>query len=135
MLVPWVVGVPKLAAAQAGATTTLDCSVDNEVVLPSEFKTLRTAVQGYNAYISAQAQQRGWAYVDINELEAYKADPTKVASFPTLPSGPSQPNVLFGSFFTLDGVHPSAALHRIFADSIISAVNRKYGTTIPFAGP
>ena len=135
VLVPWVVGVPKLAAAQAGATTTLDCSVDNEVVLPSEYKTLRTAVQGYNAYISAQAQQRGWAYVDINQLEAYKADPTKVASFPTLPTPPSQPNVLFGSYFTLDGVHPSAAFHRIFADSIISAVNRKYGTTIPFVGP
>lgn len=135
VLVPWVVGVPKLAAAQAGATTTLDCSVDNEVVLPSEYKTLRTAVQGYNVYISAQAQQRGWAYVDINQLEAYRADPTKVASFPTLPSGPSQPNVLFGSFFTLDGVHPSAALHRVFADSIISAINRHYGTTIPFVGP
>jgi hypothetical protein len=136
VLVPWVVGVPKLAAAQAGAPTTLDCSVDNEVVLPSEYKTLRTAVAGYDAYISAQAQQRGWAYVDINQLEApLKADPTKVASFPTLPTGPAQPNVLFGSYFTLDGVHPSAAFHRIFADSIISAVNRQYGTTIPFVGP
>jgi lysophospholipase L1-like esterase len=135
VFVPWVVGVPKLAAAQAGATTTLDCSVDNEVVLPSEYKTLRTAVQGYNAYISAQAQHRGWAYVDINALEAYRADPTKIASFPTLPTPPSQPNVLFGSYFTLDGVHPSAAFHRVFADSIISAVNRTYGTTIPFAGP
>jgi lysophospholipase L1-like esterase len=135
VLVPWVVGVPKLAAAKAGATTTLDCSVDTEVVLPSEYKTLRTAVAGYNAYISAQAQQRGWAYVDINGLVAYKADPTKIASFPILPTPPSQPNVLFGSYYTLDGVHPSAAFHRVFTDSIISAVNRTYGTTIPFAGP
>ena len=134
-LVPWVVGVPKLFAAKGGTPTTLDCSVDNEVVLPSEYKTLRTAVAGYNAYISAQAQQRGWAYVDITQLAAYKADPTKIASFPTLPNPPSQPNVLLGSYFTLDGVHPSAAFHRIFADSIISAVNRTYGTTIPFAGP
>jgi lysophospholipase L1-like esterase len=135
VLVPWVVGVPKLAAAQAGATTTLDCSVDNEVVLPSEYKILRDAVQGYNAYIAGAARQRAWAYVDISALAAYKADPTKIASFPTLPTGPSQPNVLFGSYYTLDGVHPSAAFHRIFADSIISAVNRTYGTTIPFAGP
>lgn len=135
VLVPWTVGVPKLAAAQLGAPTTLDCSVDNEVVLPSEYKGLRDAVEGYNTYISAQAQQRGWAYVDINALAAYKADPTKIASFPNLPTGPSQPNVLFGSYFTLDGVHPSAAFHRVFADSIISAVNRTYGTTIPFAGP
>ena len=135
VLVPWPVGVPKIAAAAAGSPTTLDCSVDNEVVLPAEYKVLRDAVQGYNAYISAQAQQRGWAYVDIDELAAYKADPTKIATFPTLPTGPSQPNVLFGSYFTLDGVHPSAAFHRIFTDSIISAVNRTYGTTIPFVGP
>ena len=135
VLVPWIVGVPKIAAAAAGASTTLDCSVDNEVVLPAEYKVLRDAVQGYNAYISAQAQQRGWAYVDIDELAAYKADPTKIASFPTLPTGPSQPNVLFGSYFSLDGVHPSAAFHRIFTDSIISAVNKTYGTTIPFIGP
>ena len=135
MLVPWVVGVPKLAAAQAGAATTLDCSVDNEVVLPLEYKNLRNAVQGYNTYISAQAQQRGWAYVDMNQLEADRADPAKVAPFPILPNPPSQPNVLFGTFFTLDGVHPSAVLQRVFADSIISAVNRTYGTTIPFAGP
>jgi len=135
VLVPWVVGMPKLAAAAAGASTALDCSVDNEVVVPSEYKVLRDAVKGYNAYISAQAQQRGWAYVDINQLAAYKADPTKIATFPTLPTGPSQPNVLFGSYFSLDGVHPSAAFHRVFADSIISAVNRTYETSIPFAGP
>ena len=139
VLVPWTVGVPKISAAAAGApvgpATTVDCSLDNEVVLPSEYKTLRTAVAGYDAYISAQAQQRGWAYVDINGLAAYKADPTKIASFPILPTPPSQPNVLFGSYYTLDGVHPSAAFHRIFTDSIISAVNRTYGTTIPFAGP
>lgn len=135
VLVPWVVGVPKIAAAQAMVPTTLDCSVDNEVVLPAEYKTLKTAVQGYNTYISAQAQARGWAYVDINELEAYRADPTKIASFPQLPTGPSQPNVLFGTFFSLDGVHPSAAFHRVFADSIISAINRTYATTIPFVGP
>ncbi len=135
VLVPWVVGMPKLAAAAAGASTALDCSVDNEVVVPSEYKVLRDAVKGYNAYISAQAQQRGWAYVDINQLAAYKADPTKIATFPTLPTGPSQPNVLFGSYFSLDGVHPSAAFHRVFADSIISAVNRTYETSIPFAEP
>jgi phospholipase/lecithinase/hemolysin len=130
------VGIPRIAAAAAGAATAVDCSVDNDVVLPSEYRGLRNAVQGYNAYISAQAQQRGWAYVDINQFEAaYKADPTKIAAFPSLPTGPGQPNVLFGSYFTLDGVHPSAAFHRIFTDSIISAVNRTYGTTIPFVGP
>jgi hypothetical protein len=148
VLVPWPVGVGKIAAAQAGAPTTLDCSLDNEVVLPSEFANLRLAVHGYNDYISTQAQQRGWAYLDVNPtLLAAKAEPItagqfpKVASFPCLPGAPCggtstpAPNVLFGTYFTLDGVHPSAAAHRVIADSVISVVNQTYSTTIPFVGP
>jgi len=153
VLVPWTVGVAKIAAAQAapGVTFTLDCSVDNEVVLPSEFANLRLAVAGFNAYISNQAQQRGWAYFDVNPtLLAAKAEPItpgqfpKIASFPCIPGGPCGgtmtptspvPNILFGTYFSLDGVHPGAAAHRVIADSVISAVNHTYGTTIPFAGP
>ncbi len=136
VLVPWTVGVPKLQAAQAGASTAVDCTIDNEVVLPAEYKRMRDAVAGFNVYLSTQATQRGWAFFDPNPaLVAYRADPTKIAPFPTLPTGPSQPNVLFGTFFTLDGVHPSAAAHRVVADSLISAINAKYGTTIPFVGP
>jgi phospholipase/lecithinase/hemolysin len=32
-------------------------------------------------------------------------------------------------------VHPSTAAHRVIADTLIAAVNRTYGTSIPFAGP
>jgi hypothetical protein len=136
VLVPWTVGVPKISAAAKGTATTVDCTVDNEVVLPAEYKVMRDAVAGFNAFISAQATQHNWAYVDPNPiLLAYRADPTKIAPFPSLPTGPSQPNVLFGSFFSLDGVHPSAAAHRVVADSLIAAINKKYGTTIPFVGP
>ncbi len=148
VLVPWIVGVPLIAAALGGATDTLDCSVDAAVVLPGEFKNLRNAVLGYNTYIAAQAQQRGWAYVDVNTpLQAYRnaapvaGQPPLITIFPCLPGGPcggttdATPNVVFGTYFTLDGVHPSAAAHRVIADSLISAVNTTYGTKIPFAGP
>ncbi len=152
VLVPWPVGVGKIGAAAAGAphgpATTVDCSLDNEVVRPGEFANLRLAVAGYNAYISNQAQQRGWAYLDVNpSLVAAKAEPItpgqfpKIASFPCIPGAPCGgtttplPNVLFGIYFSLDGVHPSGAAHRVIADSVISAVNHTYGTTLPFAGP
>jgi hypothetical protein len=148
VLVPWTVGVPKIAAAAAGASTTLDCSADNEVVLPAELANLRAAVQGYNTYISDQAQQRGWAYIDVNPtLVAAKAEAIaagqqpKITTFPCLPGGPcggttnATPSVLFGTYFTLDGVHPSATAHRVVADLVIAAVNQTYGTTIPAIGP
>jgi GDSL-like lipase/acylhydrolase family protein len=147
VLVPWTVGVPKVVAAFTGSAT-LDCSVDNEVVLPAEFKRLRDAVAGYNTYISDQAQQRGWAYVDLNPaLGAAKAEAPvagqlpKIAAFPCLPGGPcggttnATANILFGTYYSLDGVHPSGAAHRVLADLVIAAVNQTYGTTIPAVGP
>lgn len=150
ILVPWTVGVPKLSAAQAGVPQVLDCSVDAQVVTPFEYKTMRDAVAGYNAFIAAQAAQRNWAFVDPNPpLLAAKADQPlvaqqafpKIALFPCFPGKPCGsklnpgPAVLFGTYFSLDGVHPSEVAHRLLADSLISAVNRTYGTGIPFAGP
>jgi hypothetical protein len=136
ILVPWTVGITMLSAAAEGAHTTLDCSVDAEVVTPAEFKGLRDAVAGYNAFIQQQATAHGWAYLDLNPtLVASKANPALITTFPNLPSAATGGNVTFGSFFSLDGVHPSSAAHRVIADSIISAVNATYQTTIPFAGP
>jgi phospholipase/lecithinase/hemolysin len=110
--------------------------VDAEVVTPAEFKGLRDAVAGYNAFIQQQATAHGWAYLDVNPtLVASKANPALITTFPNLPSAATGGNVTFGSFFSLDGVHPSSAAHRVIADSIISAVNATYQTTIPFAGP
>ncbi len=152
ILVPWTVGVTKLSAAAAGSPQTLDCSIDAQVVTPLEYKTMRDAVVGYNAFIAAQAAAHSWPYVDPNPtLAAAKAEPAvagqypKVAVFPCLPfpgapcggkTTPTSPaNVLFGTYFSLDGVHPTAEAHRVLADTLISAVNRAYGTSIPFAGP
>ena len=133
-LIPWSVGIPKLAAAQAGVPQTIDCATDTEVVTAAEYKVMRDAVQGYNAYITAQAAARGWALLDVNPtLGAAKANPALITSFPNLPSAASGGNVTFGSYFSLDGVHPSSLAHRVIADSLISAVNRTYATTIPFA--
>jgi phospholipase/lecithinase/hemolysin len=32
--------------------------------------------------------------------------------------------------FTLDGVHPSAAAHKIIADSLLSTINATFGTSV-----
>jgi phospholipase/lecithinase/hemolysin len=122
-----------LRAAQ-GIPGGVDCSVDADVVTVAERDNIHAAVTGYNAFIQAQATARGWPYIDLNAmLLGYRAQ-GKIPQFPALPTAPGQ-SVLFGPLFSLDGVHPSSAGHRILADSLISTVNRAYGTSIPFAGP
>lgn len=134
-LVPWPVGVPLILAAAQGASDTLDCTVDNKVVSGTELAGLHAAVTGFNAHIQTVAANNGWAYLDPNPaLLAARADtttPRKVEAFPKIPANPLAAPVTFGTFFTLDGVHPSALAHQVVASAIAGAINTQYGTTLP----
>ncbi|HQR17594.1 MAG TPA: SGNH/GDSL hydrolase family protein [Gemmatimonadales bacterium] len=130
-LIPWTIALTKLkTAAVAHVPQTMDCSIDAEVVTPAELTNMQTAVVGYNSYISTQATARGMAYFDPNPtLQA--ADDSQVRPIPDfLPALAGQP-VTFGTWFSLDGVHPSTAAHQVIADSLVATVNLKFGTSIP----
>jgi hypothetical protein len=131
ILVPWPIGVPKIAAAAAGGATNLDCSVDAEVVTPSEYAGLRNAVVGFNTYIQAQAAARGFAFVDVNAPLQVQVGLGQIPPFPDLSQALSGGNIGFGLYFSLDGVDPSTFAHRVVADSVASAINQTYGTTLP----
>ena len=76
------------------------------------------------------ATARGMAYLDPNPtLQA--ADTIQVRPVPNfLPALAGQP-VTFGTWFSLDGVHPSTIAHQVIADSLVSTVNAFFGTSIP----
>ena len=102
--------------------------VGNVYVLDAaEQSAVSDTVNEYNALIAAEADTLGFAYFDPNPaLVALKVS-GGVPSFPDL----LQPTAAFGRFFSLDGVHPTAAAHVLLANAIIDAVNAKYGTSIP----
>jgi lysophospholipase L1-like esterase len=86
-----------------------------------------STVASYNAYIKAKADSLGFAYYDPNpRLAALRANGS-IPIFPSLTT-PTQP---FGTFFSVDGVHPAAAAHVLLAQDIVTAVNAKYQSTIP----
>ncbi len=130
-LIPWTKAVPLLAAAAGGAPQTMDCSIDALVISPTELAAMQTAVGQFNAYIQAEATSRGMAYLDVNPpllaLVATGAIPSIPDLLPALAGG----SVGFGPYFTLDGVHPSTLAHQVVTDSLVSAVNRFFGTSIP----
>src|SRR5882762_2949027 len=80
VLVGFPYGAALLGAAQAGAPRNLDCAdTVAQIVVPKELVKLVTAVTAYNAYISAQATTRGWAYLDPNaKLAALATDTAQV---------------------------------------------------------
>lgn len=132
-LIPWTVGIARIGAAAQGTPTSLDCAADTDAILAEEVATIETAVAGYNAYISQQAQQRGWAYFDPNgPFQALKAQGL-IPPFPDITDLATGGPISFGPYISLDGLHPSTLAHQTVADSLAAVVNRTYDTEIPFA--
>src|SRR6266508_2542740 len=130
-LVPFPYGAALLGAAQLGAPRNLDCGdTVAAVVVPKELGKLAGAVLAYNTYISGQATTRGWAYLNPNTaLDSLRTVPTAVRPFPLI-GQPCSANP-FGTAFSCDAVHPSAATHRLIAQKLRDAINAAYTTTIP----
>lgn len=131
-LVPWPVALTKLGAAQLGVPSEINCTVDAEVISAAEIAAMQTAVAGYNAHIAAVGAANDWPVVDANATLAFQRAnvPGAILPFPDvslLPAGP----IAFGTLFSMDGIHPSTLAHRLIADSVASAINLKYGTTLP----
>lgn len=134
--IPWTIGVNRIATAAGdpGNTYTIDCTLDAEVVTPSELANLAQAVSDFNAFISSEAGSRGWAYVDINPtLQAEVGG--QIPLFPDISAALTGGSVGFGPLFSLDGVHPSAAAHRLVADLLATEVNQTFETSVPVPVP
>lgn len=133
-LVPFFYGLGLIAAAQAapvGGPFVLNCGTDDLVITKPEFLKLHNSVLAFNAYISAQATARGYAYFDPNvALAQLKADTTQVAFFPHAPPDPRATTAPFGTAFSFDGVHPSATTHKLVANALLAVINAKYGTSL-----
>jgi phospholipase/lecithinase/hemolysin len=92
----------------------------------NEITQIRSAVQDYNNFLSQEAQDRGWAYVDANSvLDNLHSDPTLVPRFPDLQNTPT-----FGPVFSEDGIHPNSEAHQLIANEFINAINSKYGSSL-----
>ena len=92
-----------------------------------EQATVSTTVAAYNAAIRTKAEALGWAYFDPNPaLETLRA----TGAIPPVPQlgDPVNP---FGTYISLDGVHPRRSAHVLVANGIIAAINAEYGTNLP----
>lgn len=122
-----------LARAQEGEFVELDCVNDPPVLTGPEVQQVVGAVLAYNAAIQNEADERGWAFFDPNPALAALRAQGEIPLFPNT-SGTDAVVRPFGDFFSRDGVHPSTTTHRIVADSLASAINQQFGTSLPVGG-
>jgi lysophospholipase L1-like esterase len=125
-----LVSVDIITAIRAGEVAGISCATTAPFTLDTIKQGVITlSVTAYNAYISGAAASAGFAYLDPNPtLVGLKA----TGAVPAIPNflSATQP---FGPLITLDGVHPSALLQQLIANSLIRTINAKYGVAIDTA--
>ncbi|HTE45935.1 MAG TPA: SGNH/GDSL hydrolase family protein [Gemmatimonadaceae bacterium] len=100
---------------------------DNGILDVAEQATVTATINGYNAYIKAKADSIGFAYYDPNPtLAAFRTS----GAIPPFPNLTTPTTLIFGQYFSLDGVHPSAAAHVVLANDLINVINTKFGTKL-----
>ena len=117
---------PAQISCARGADPTNPLVGDLFVHDPTENATLTAVIDGYNAFIKSRADALGFAYFDPNPTLAALRGTASVNLFPNYGSATNP----FGTFFSLDGVHPSAEGQRLFANNLITVINAKYGTSL-----
>ncbi len=114
----------------------------NSLLTPAETQTLADRTQTYNSVLQQEAEDRGWAYVNVNAaLGALYAAGTDTPTDPSDDLVPKFPNLdsdqpTFGTFFSEDGVHPSSATHQVVTNLFVDAINAEYDTSLePIEAP
>jgi hypothetical protein len=114
---------PKIEAILRG---TLAPPLPANVVLTADgAKQIRTAVDGYNAFIAFEAQAKGAALVDIHELFALVQARGLVVGGQRLTTG------FLGGVFSLDGVHPTNTGYAVVANKFVKALDSAFAAGIP----
>lgn len=125
--------LPSLAAAarDSSKTLTLSCAdrpgVADYVLTPSDVATITQTITAINTAIKAAAEKRGFAYAETTGYyTGFRTAPPAFSAATFLSS-----DLPYGLAVSLDGVQPSATGQAYLADDVATALNAKYGWSIP----
>ena len=120
----------KAAQAAGQPAPTLSCAdipgTQDYVLTPADMAAVDAQLAEMNAHIRGVASDNGFAFYDLDPLYGQRDLKAEFSATSVLMS--HQP---YGPFISLDGVHPSAAGHRILAREAAKALNRTYHLAIP----
>jgi hypothetical protein len=113
---------PEQAQLVLNAVSGID---DQDVLDMSELNAIANARMSYNAIIESIAQDKGLAFVDVNQL---LIDSQNGVPFD---GGVMTSDFVTGGAFSLDAVHLTPRGYAYIANATIQAINETYGSTLP----
>lgn len=122
-------GVPAATAGQLSVNGVTFPLEDKWVLLPSEQDEIKIATDEFNGTLQNAATAAGFAFVDANALMTQLANGGITSGEFTLTS-----NLVLGSAFSLDGVHPTARGNALIANEFMKAIDATYGSNFEASG-
>ena len=123
-------GAATLNCATGVATITLKHTTTavpvGPIVSVAAMAIITQRVTDFNTKIAAVAASHNWALANLDSALAALVTAGQVPPIPNL----ATPANLFGTYFSLDGFHPSSAAHKLIADLFVVSINAKYGFTL-----
>jgi lysophospholipase L1-like esterase len=99
---------------------------NNFILDPAEIANIANVTASYNATISALADAKGFALVDVNAFLSNIAANNYHTNGLTFTS-----QYVEGGLFSLDGIHPTSQGYAIIANLFIETINKTYNAEIP----
>ncbi|HEY7566459.1 MAG TPA: hypothetical protein VH762_02735 [Gemmatimonadaceae bacterium] len=109
---------PYVLSCAAGSSTTQD-----RILTTAEAATVNRQLALMNDHARAQANSRGYAFFDLEIL--YGRPKPRFSAVSLMTSAAP-----YGTYISLDGLHPSAAGHAILAEGALRAINDRYRITL-----
>ena len=109
-----------------GVTVPLE---DRWVLTPEEQNNIQTAVDAYNATITAVGSANGLAVVDLNQLLNDAASGGTIFDDFTMTT-----SLVFGGLVSLDGVHLTSRGYALMGNKILEAIDATYGSNFEASG-
>lgn len=116
------------ATGAATITTPLGTNPAGVTVRKPAMKAIFARIAQYNAIITTEATARGWAVADWDAALRRRSALGQIPPFPSL-STPT--TTLFGTIFSLDGIHPNALGQKIIVDAFRTAIASTFGVDLP----
>ena len=116
------------ATGAATITTPLGTSSAGATIVRAEYRAIFRRIREFNSVITSEATARGWALADWNTALQQQA---ALGTIPAFPSLTTPTTTLFGTLFSLDGIHPNALGHRIIVDAFRTAIASTFGVNLP----
>jgi hypothetical protein len=131
--VPSAVAAGAAAKAAHGPPAPFSCAgaapnVQDNVLTPPEVAIVNDALRQMTRIIATEAKQRGYAYFALDALYGRSDLKPPFSSIAFMSS-----NEPYGSYMSLDGIHPNAAGNAILASAAARAINARYDLGLPIA--